>query len=176
MLHSQIEEICHYPIKIFMSLFTSATRKMSRFYSSMPMVTTGLRVLMVRPVGFAMAFCLCSTAVWADRYSDCNQDSEIHGEIADFTKLIALNHEDVWAIFFRGMAYEAKGEFDSAIADYDKLVALKPNNANMYIVRGLAYADWGEDDRAIADFRRALAINPSNQGAINNLKALGVTP
>ena len=116
------------------------------------------------------------TGANAYQNSDCNQVSEIDREIADLTKAIALNPEDAWAIFFRGTDYETKGEFNRAIADYDKLVALKPNNANMYIVRGLAYADWGEDDRAIADFHRALEIKPSNQGAINNLKALGVTP
>jgi len=112
------------------------------------------------------------TGANADQNSDCNQNSMI----ADFTKAIALNPEDAWAIFFRGMAFEAKGEFDIAIADYDKLIALKPKNANTYIVRGLAYADWGEDDRAIADFHKALEIDPSSQLAKNNLKVLGVTP
>jgi tetratricopeptide (TPR) repeat protein len=116
------------------------------------------------------------TGANAYQNSDCNQDSEIDSEIADFTKAIALSPEDAWAIFFRGMAYETKGEFDSALADYDKLIALKPKNANTYIVRGLAYADWGEDDCAIADFRRALEIDPPNQSAKNSLKALGVTP
>jgi tetratricopeptide (TPR) repeat protein len=91
------------------------------------------------------------TSANADQNSDCNQVNEIDREIADLTKAIALNPEDAWAIFFRGMDYEAKGEFDRAIADYDNLVA-------------------------IADFHRALEIKPSNQGAINNLKALGVTP
>ena len=113
------------------------------------------------------------TSANADQNGDCNQVSEIDREIADFTKAIALSPEDAWAIFFRGMAYEAKGDLDRAIADYDKLVALKPNNANMYVIRGLAYADWREDDRAIANFRKALDIDPTSKSAKEGLERLG---
>ena len=101
------------------------------------------------------------TGTRANRNRDCNQDSDIDREIAYFTKIITLNPDSVWALLYRGMAYEGKGEFDRAIADYEKIIAFRPKRSGSHYARGNAYYDKGDYDHAIADFDKAIALDPN---------------
>ena len=40
------------------------------------------------------------------------------------------------AYYSRGLAYDAKGDYDRAIADFTKAVKLKPNDANVLLQSG----------------------------------------
>ena len=71
-------------------------------------------------------------------------------------------------LFFRGISFSFKGDFDSAISDYDQAIKLKPDDANVYKYRGDAYFDKGRHDQAIADYDQAIKLKPDYAGAYNN--------
>ena len=71
--------------------------------------------------------------------------------------------------FYRGIAYDDKGDADHAIADYDKAIQLKPDlAAAAYTNRGLIYAGQGDIDRAIADYDKAIQLEPDFTVAYND--------
>ena len=67
--------------------------------------------------------------------------------------------------FYRGTAYNLKGDYDHAIADYNQAIQLQPNFAEAYKNRGNAHAAKGDTDRAITDFDRAIQLQPDYAGA-----------
>jgi tetratricopeptide (TPR) repeat protein len=71
-------------------------------------------------------------------------------------------------LFFRGISFSFKGDFDSAISDYDQAVKLKPDDADIYKYRGDAYSDKGRHDQAIADYDLAIKLKPDYADAYNN--------
>jgi len=73
---------------------------------------------------------------------------------------IELNPECALAYYYRGVAYDEKGEYDQAIADYTEAIRINPEDGDFYYNRGLAYGDKGEGDQAIADYTEAIRINP----------------
>src|SRR5262249_25621993 len=58
----------------------------------------------------------------------------------------------------RGLAYQAKREYDRAVADHTKAIELNPKYATAYNNRGIATGDY---DRAIADYNRAIELDPN---------------
>jgi len=70
--------------------------------------------------------------------------------------------------FYRGNAYNKKGEYDRAIADFNQALQLNPKLAAFFYHRGSAYGHKGEYDRAIADFTQALKLNPNYAEAFHN--------
>ena len=60
--------------------------------------------------------------------------------------------------FYRGVAYDNKGDYDRAIADYTEAIKLEPTTAR-YFNRGLAYANKGDYDRAIADYEQVIKLD-----------------
>ena len=61
--------------------------------------------------------------------------------------------------FFKGLAYEEKGDYDRAIAEYDLEIAIDPSNPIKYHTRGSAYVDRGDIDRGIQDHDKAIALS-----------------
>jgi tetratricopeptide (TPR) repeat protein len=92
------------------------------------------------------------------RFSDAlNQTAE---------RVPALDQSTVY--FYRGLAYDYKGDYDRAIADHDQAIQLKPDLALAYSNRGLAYIHKGDYDRAIADYDQAIQLKPDLALAYNN--------
>jgi tetratricopeptide (TPR) repeat protein len=56
----------------------------------------------------------------------------------------------------RGLAYFAKGEYDSAISDLDRAISLQPDLSAAYYARGMAYFAGGNYDKAKADCQTML--------------------
>ena len=83
-------------------------------------------------------------------------------------KAIALNPNDDYAYYNRGIVYYGKGRYDRAIEDYNKAIALNPNNPYAYYNRGIAYVQKSQYDRAIEDYNKAIALNPNYAYAYNN--------
>jgi lipoprotein NlpI len=77
----------------------------------------------------------------------------------------------------RGMAYQAKAQYDRAIADFDQAIRLDPKFAVAFYNRGLAFGSRAQYDRAIADFDEAIRLDPefafafNARGSIYELKA-----
>ena len=76
--------------------------------------------------------------------------------IADFTKALELEFNNVSAYLNRGIAYIKKNNHDQAIADFTKALELEPNNMFAYRNRGLAYIYKYDHNQAIADFNKIL--------------------
>lgn len=56
----------------------------------------------------------------------------------------------------RGLAYLAKGAYDSAISDLDRAIDLQPDLSAAYYARGMAHLGAGNDDEARADCQAML--------------------
>lgn len=85
-----------------------------------------------------------------------------------FTRRIAANPRDAFALRMRGAAWLQQKEPDKAIRDFDACIALTPADASNYNNRGLAWKDKKEYDKAIADYSEAIRINPKHVVAHGN--------
>jgi len=75
------------------------------------------------------------------------------------------------ALFARGEAYRAMGEYPSAIADYTEVIKLDPKNKEAYKNRGNMYLTQRnneDNDRAMADYNEAIKLDPNYKEAYNN--------
>src|SRR6266704_3820157 len=72
------------------------------------------------------------------------------------------------ALFNRGNAYEAKGQYDLAIQDFDAAIKRNPNDGAAFYSRGSSYFAKGQTDSAIQDFDRAIKLYPNDALALNN--------
>lgn len=88
------------------------------------------------------------------------EKNDLDGAIADFTKVIEMNGQDLaFCYYFRGMAHYRKGNPDQAIVDLSNAIAIKAD-PRFYDDRGNLLARQGELDRAIADLNKAIEIAP----------------
>jgi tetratricopeptide (TPR) repeat protein len=63
----------------------------------------------------------------------------------------------------RGLAMQAKGDFDGAISNFTKAIELKPDDGSAYYNRGSVKQDKGDLDGAIADFSKAIELKPDDE-------------
>ena len=101
-------------------------------------------------------------AAYYNRGNAYKLKGELDLAIADYTKAIALDPEDVSAHYNRAITYNDKGDYDRAIADYTKVIELYPEYAIAYTNRGIAYENKGEHVEALADYTWAIALNPKD--------------
>ena len=94
--------------------------------------------------------------------------SEIIEEGQQAPAILSLAHNN------RGVAYKAKGEYDSALKDYDQAIQLNPNSASHYNNRGIIYRLKHDYDRAIADYDEAIWLKSDYVAAFYN-RALAYT-
>lgn len=102
--------------------------------------------------------------------NDYYYDGIYHLAIDSFNKAIAVAPEYCEAYNNRGLAYQARGELDSAITDYGKAIACHDKNsknaadpaqaAGPYNNRGTAYHEKANDLRALEDFNKAIELRP----------------
>jgi len=88
--------------------------------------------------------------------------SEMIDEAQQAPAILALAHNN------RGVAYKAKGEYDSALKDYDQAIQLNPNAASHYNNRGIIYRLKHDYDRAIADYDEAIWLKSDYVAAFYN--------
>ena len=88
------------------------------------------------------------------------EKNEFDGAIADFSKAIELNGQNLeFCFYFRGMALYRLGRLEDAIADLSKAITLK-QHPRFYDDRGNLRAQKGDLDGAVDDLNKAIEIEP----------------
>ena len=65
----------------------------------------------------------------------------------------------------RGMAFNAKKQFDAAIEDSTKAIALDPTHYQAYCTRALALIEKNQDNQALEDIDKAIELDPQYYGS-----------
>src|SRR5690606_26462193 len=92
--------------------------------------------------------------------------------IADLTKAVELNPENVDAYLRRGELYLAHIP-ERAMLDFSRVIEHQPENAPARIMRALRHEQLGNRDAAINDYRAAYQADPTQIAARDSLKRLG---
>jgi len=94
-----------------------------------------------------------------------------------FTKVLALDVENLNAYLQRGFCNSLLKQYAAAASDFTAVIERKADHAWAYTSRGSAYAKLGQHEKAMADFDQVIALDPKNEEAYNNRgwsrKALG---
>jgi tetratricopeptide (TPR) repeat protein len=125
--------------------------------------------------GFALAVAM-SCAVLpaaADDGTVCTSEgTPADAALAACGRLIAMKRfsgPTLAAIYFwRGVAYNKKGDYANAIGDLTESLRIQPNNVAALNMRGSAYFDKGEADIAIKDFNDAIRLSPPSAILFHN--------
>lgn len=112
---------------------------------------------------------------WADSISDLNEILKMSpepsayfnrgvakdnlkdyaGAIADFTKVLNTDNNDIDALYNRGVSKGKIKDFRGAIDDFNKLIELNPEESGAYLERGLIRVIMGDRDAGCRDFSKA---------------------
>lgn len=80
--------------------------------------------------------------------------------IADFSKAIELDPENLPALNDRGTSYRRLGQSPQAKADFDRMIAKGVKHPAAYTNRGLTWLDLGNTEQAMVDLHAALELDP----------------
>lgn len=92
------------------------------------------------------------------------ETEDLDGAIADFTKAISIEPQDIVALGNRGVAFLGKGEFRKAIADADRAIKIDKSFAAAWFIRGQAWTGLGELKLAVADLDEYVRLDPKESG------------
>lgn len=85
---------------------------------------------------------------------------DYQGAIADFTKIITHEPDNVAAYMNRGAGHYQLQNYENAIKDWSQVVNMNPNDANASYQLGLGFMKQQEYNEAILNFNQALLVNP----------------
>ncbi len=86
---------------------------------------------------------------------------DFKGAIADYTKVIEIDVNNVSAYYNRGISRQNLGNHAGAIQDFARVIELKPNYAPAYNNRGVAKKKVEDFESAINDFTKAIELDPN---------------
>ena len=102
---------------------------------------------------------------------------------ADFSRVLAIEADDVLALVCRAGAFNEMAEYDRAIGDCSRGIALQPNApmlALAFVLRGHSYLRKNDYARAIDDYSECLRLDPKWETAYAEraqcYRALGDVP
>ena len=95
-------------------------------------------------------------------------DTEAGREIAEATKALATNPNDVAALQKRARAYTKENRHEQALGDYTKASELKPDDAALHYGRGTALQNLRRYEEALRAYDEALRLAPGHANARNN--------
>lgn len=96
------------------------------------------------------------------------QATDADRDIAEATKALEANAEDVAALQRRARAYSKKGQHAEAVTDYTKATQLRPADANLQIGRGGAHYSLRQYELALVAYDEAIRLDASNAVARNS--------
>jgi predicted Zn-dependent protease len=96
------------------------------------------------------------------------QATDADRDIAEATKALDANPEDVAALQRRARAYSKKGQHAQAVADYTKAAQLRPADPSLHIGRGAAHYSLRQYELALVAYDEAIRLQPSNAVARNS--------
>jgi tetratricopeptide (TPR) repeat protein len=82
--------------------------------------------------------------------------------IAHLRAALAIAPSDVESRNRLAVAYQAKGDLDSALAQVAKVLARDPKSALAYYTRAKIYSDWNQDGAALPDAMKVVELQPQN--------------
>jgi tetratricopeptide (TPR) repeat protein len=84
--------------------------------------------------------------------------------LADLTRVLELDPDDVLATAERGGAYRMMGKYEEALADLNHALELDPNPKGVWAIvsRGLTYRQMRKYEEALADLTRAIELDPND--------------
>jgi tetratricopeptide (TPR) repeat protein len=87
-------------------------------------------------------------------------DKTLDETIAEYTDTIRITAKPATGYNNRGVAYQAKGDYNRAMADFNEAIRIDASHAAAYNNRGVAY-QWKDDkERALADYNEAIRLDP----------------
>jgi tetratricopeptide (TPR) repeat protein len=90
------------------------------------------------------------------------------GAVEDSDKALALDPNNLRALYFRAAAHNLIGEYGEAARDATRGLAIQPNDAPLHDARAWAYNRMGRFVDAVADAHSALESNPRDGYALAN--------
>lgn len=97
--------------------------------------------------------------------------------VAELSKAIALDANNEYAYFSRGLVYDDLENYEEALADFGKAIELNPHSSVNYERRAMIYKHLSAYQQALADFDTAIALNAEDAdlytGRGDVYKALG---
>ena len=96
------------------------------------------------------------------------QASDADRDIAEATKALEANPEDVAALQRRARAHSRKNQHAEAVADYTKATQLRPADANLQIGRGGAHYSLRQYELALVAYDEAIRLDANNAVARNS--------
>ncbi|MDI1443672.1 YbjN domain-containing protein [Polyangium sp. 6x1] len=100
------------------------------------------------------------------------EDGDLDGAIADFTKAVELAPEEHAPRYNRGNARSLAGDVHGAIDDYSKAIEIAPEFAPAWQRRGLSKQRHGDLAGAIADLDESIRLAPDEPSAYGERAAL----
>jgi predicted Zn-dependent protease len=94
-------------------------------------------------------------------------DSEAQREIADATKALGINPNDMAALQKRARAYTKENRHELALSDYTKAAELKPDDVALHYARGTSLQNLRRYEEALKAYDEALRLAPSHTNARN---------
>ncbi len=90
------------------------------------------------------------------------KDEAPQAAIADFSRVIEMDPENLAAYKGRAWGHERLYQYREALKDWTRLIELKSNDPELYRERAYTHHLDGQHERAVADFTRVLELDKEN--------------
>lgn len=87
--------------------------------------------------------------------------------IADYTRAIEMDTNNVYFYFVRGNAHDKAGNYQMSTADYTSIINREPNNLGARLNRGNAFYNMGNYKGALTDWNIVIQQDPSYEGDLS---------
>ncbi len=82
--------------------------------------------------------------------------------VADFSRALELDSNNVRALVGRARAYTLLANYDAARKDWTSVLALDPNSQDVRLKRAASHLAFGDAASALADYNAVVANDPNN--------------